>query len=182
MKKAFIPAIILLIIIADSCKTKQAVAVNERTASAEYFVNFVEPTTWILGYFTRERMAIPPHSEWYTEGYEKYRPDNTAVEILKKINSTGLTITIVLGTWCPDSRREVPRFLKILDLTDFPAEKITFIGTDNQKLSPVGEYEKLDIQRVPTFIFFKNKIETGRIIEVPLTSLEQDMVNILAKE
>jgi hypothetical protein len=43
----------------------------------------------------------------------------------------------------------------------------------------VGEYDKLDIQRVPTFIFYKNNIEAGRIIENPETSLEQDMVKIL---
>ena len=84
-----------------------------------------------------------------------------------------------MGTWCPDSRREVPRFMRILDAWQFPVVKVTFIGVDNAKLSPVGEYDKLDIQRVPTFIIYKNNIEAGRIIENPTTSLEQDMVNIL---
>ena len=51
-----------------------------------------------------------------------------------------------------------------------------------QKLSPVGEYNKLDIQSVPTFIIFKNNIEAGRIIENPVTSLEQDLVNILTRK
>ncbi len=59
---------------------------------------------------------------------------------------------------------------------------MTFIGVDNAKLSPVGEYAGLGIERVPTFIFYKNNIEAGRIIENPVTSLEQDMVNILTKE
>ena len=84
-----------------------------------------------------------------------------------------------MGTWCPDSRREVPRFMKILDLWKFPGEKVTFIGVDNAKLAPVGGYDKLEIERVPTFIIFRNKVETGRIIENPVTSLEQDMLNIL---
>jgi hypothetical protein len=56
---------------------------------------------------------------------------------------------------------------------------VTFIGVDNVKNSPIGGYEAMDIQRVPTFIIYKNNIETGRIIENPVTSLEQDMVNIL---
>ena len=102
--------------------------------------------------------------------------------ILTDISKDGITIKIVLGTWCPDSRREVPRFMRILDLWQFPMANVTFIGVDNAKLSPVGEYEKLDIQRVPTFIIYKNNIEAGRIIENPTTSLEQDMVNILKKE
>jgi hypothetical protein len=71
--------------------------------------------------------------------------------------------------------------MRILDLWKFPAEKVTFIGVDNAKLSPVGEYINLDIQRVPTFIFYKNNIEVGRIIENPVTSLEQDMINILTR-
>jgi len=61
----------------------------------------------------------------------------------------------------------------------FPVSKISFIGVDNAKLSLVGEYDSLDIQRVPTFIIYKNNIESGRIIETPKTSLEQDLVNIL---
>ena len=86
-----------------------------------------------------------------------------------------------MGTWCPDSRREVPRFMRILNIWKFPVSMVTFIGVDNAKLSPVGEYDKLDIQRVPTFIIYKNNIEAGRIIENPTTSLEQDMVNILTR-
>src|SRR5450759_2157508 len=85
----------------------------------------------------------------------------------------------VMGTWCPDSRREVPRFMRVLNAWQFPEATVTFIGVDDAKLSPVGEYMKLDILRVPTFIIYKNNIEAGRIIENPATSLEQDMVNIL---
>jgi hypothetical protein len=44
----------------------------------------------------------------------------------------------------------------------------------------VGDFASLNIVRVPTFIFYKNNSEAGRIIEVPKTSLEQDMVNILS--
>ena len=96
------------------------------------------------------------------------------------ISKDDITIKIVMGIWCPDSRREVPRFMKVIDAWKFPAAKLTFIGVDDAKQSPVGEYLKLDIQRVPTFILYKNNIEAGRIIENPKTSLEQDMVDILA--
>jgi hypothetical protein len=71
--------------------------------------------------------------------------------------------------------------MKILDSWGFAVEKVTFIGVDNTKLAPVGEYEKLGIERVPTFIILENKVETGRIIENPVTSLEQDMLNILTR-
>ncbi len=38
------------------------------------------------------------------------------------------------------------------------------------------------IERLPVFILYENNIESGRIIENPLTSLEQDIINILMKE
>jgi hypothetical protein len=37
----------------------------------------------------------------------------------------------------------------------------------------------MNIVRVPTIIVYENNIESGRIIENPVTSLEQDMVKIL---
>jgi hypothetical protein len=71
--------------------------------------------------------------------------------------------------------------MRVLDKWQFPLDQVTFIGVDDFKLSPVGEYDLLGIERVPTFIIYKNNIEAGRIIENPVTSLEQDMVNILTK-
>jgi thiol-disulfide isomerase/thioredoxin len=141
--------------------------------------NYSDQSTWLLGYFTREQMYRTPHCTWYLEGYDKYFPDSVVMMRLAAIPVGDITIKIVMGTWCPDSRREVPRFQHILDLWQFPDSKVTFIGVDNSKLSPVGEYDQLNIQRVPTFIFFENNIEAGRIIENPVTSLEQDILNIL---
>ena len=109
-------------------------------------------------------------------------PDSEVINKLTGISKDGLSITIVLGTWCPDSRREVPRFMKILDIWNFPVADITFIGVDEMKKSPIGDFDKLDIQRVPTFILYRKNIEAGRIIENPVTSLEQDIGNILSKE
>jgi thiol-disulfide isomerase/thioredoxin len=145
-------------------------------------VNYSDQTTWVLGYFNIDRLTNEPHSAWYIKGKDDYMPNTESINKLLDLSKEGLTIKIVLGTWCPDSRREVPRFMRVIDMWQFPYSKITFIGVDNAKLSPVGEYDKLDIQRVPTFIFYKNNIEAGRIIETPKTSLEQDIVNILTKE
>jgi len=143
--------------------------------------DFSEQSTWLLGYFNPVQLSRPPYSEWYLRGYGDYQPEESVVESLAAITKDELSIQIVLGTWCPDSRREVPRFMKILDLWKFPGEQVTFIGVDNAKLSPVGDFDKMDIQRVPTFIILKNKIEKGRIIENPVTSLEQDLLDILTR-
>jgi thiol-disulfide isomerase/thioredoxin len=144
-------------------------------------LNFSEQSTWILGYFKRNRLTSSPYSTWFLKGYDDYQMNSDAINKLIEIGTAGITIKIVMGTWCPDSRRETPRFMRILDAWHFPDDRVTFIGVDDLKQSPVGEYSKLDIHRVPTFIFYKNNIEAGRIIENPSTSLEQDMVNILSR-
>ena len=100
---------------------------------------------------------------------------------LSETDMTDVEVLVVLGTWCPDSRREVPRFMKIMELSGFDQELISLMGTDSYKVAPVDNYDDLNIDRVPTFIFYYKKNEIGRIIEYPLTSLERDMVNIFKK-
>jgi thiol-disulfide isomerase/thioredoxin len=143
---------------------------------------FSDQSTWLLGYFNGAQLKQEPYSEWFYRGYDSYQPKPDVVEKLRGIITGDITVKIVMGTWCPDSRREVPRFMRIMSVLNFPDGKITFIGVDNSKLSPVGEYSSLSIQRVPTFIFLRKNVEAGRIIENPVTSLEQDMLNILTKD
>ena len=182
--------LILLLVCFSGCKTLKPSAeirpeVNQTPVPAKDItppeINFSDPSTWLLGYLNPDRLIKAPYSTWYIKGYDEYQFNSSAINKLQDISKDNLSIKIVMGTWCPDSRREVPRFMRILDIWKFPVSMITFIGVDNAKLSPVGEYDKLDIQRVPTFIIYKNNVEAGRIIENPTTSLEQDMVNILIR-
>lgn len=178
--------LIVFLIFSGGCKTTRIMSDNkpevQQNDAPAPVANYSDQTTWLLGYFKREQLYRTPHCEWYLSGYDDYKFNSDVVNRLSAISTDGITIKIVMGTWCPDSRREVPRFIRILDQWKFPMENVTFIGVDNAKLSPVGEYDKLNIERVPTFIFYKKNIEAGRIIENPTTSLEQDMVNILTKE
>ena len=84
-----------------------------------------------------------------------------------------------MGTWCSDSRREVPRIIKILDQLDFDENNLQLINLDRKKQSPNSEEKDKTIKFVPTFILSKNEIEIGRIIEFPIVTLESDILNIL---
>jgi thiol-disulfide isomerase/thioredoxin len=180
MNKIIISSLFVMILVSgyiSGNKNLSAQDVKEETPVKK--TDFSEQSTWVLGYFARGQITRPPHSAWFTREYDGYVINPEALEKITQIPHEGLTIRIVLGTWCPDSRKQVPRFMKIADAWQLPESSVIFIGVDDAKLSPVGEYEKLDIQRVPTFIFYKNNIEAGRIIENPVTSLEQDIVKIL---
>ena len=118
-------------------------------------------------------------ANWFLTGYKNYEPKFFNFEFDKE-KISGMKIKIVLGTWCPDSRREVPRFIKILDSLSFPKENLQIICVDRNKHALHGEASGLRIIRVPTFIFYKDEKEVGRIVEHPKgDSLEDDLETIL---
>jgi hypothetical protein len=158
----------------------KTMTVQPREQALKY-EKYSDASTWLIGYFPVSRLSLEPYSEWYVKEMDGYSCNPQAIDTLKGISREGLSVKIVLGTWCPDSRREVPRFMRILKEIDFPESGLKLIGVDNMKFSPIDNYDELGIERVPTFIFYRNNIEAGRIIENPTTSLEQDMVNILTR-
>jgi thiol-disulfide isomerase/thioredoxin len=84
-----------------------------------------------------------------------------------------------MGTWCSDSRREVPRMLKVLDIIGFPKENLSIINVDRNKKGIADEADDLNIELVPTFILYEDEKEIGRIIETPEETLEKDLVRIV---
>ena len=142
-------------------------------------VNYSDPQTWLFGYFKADDLLQYPHSDWFNTQFDSYKIDDEALIELMTLDIEDVEVVVVLGTWCPDSRREVPRFMKLSQLIGLEQGKVSFIGTDSYKIAPVEGYDKLHIERVPTFIFYFKKNEIGRIIEYPETSLEKDMLKIL---
>ncbi len=134
----------------------------------------------LSGLMDRSAFSDSAFSGWFNLEYENYSVNDSVLgnseNLLKECS-----ISIVLGTWCPDSRREVPRFLKILDHLNFPEEKLTMIAVDRDKEDPEQLSENLSIDFVPTFIFYKSGKEIGRIIESPMETLEEDLHGIVNK-
>jgi thiol-disulfide isomerase/thioredoxin len=183
--KYFLPLFLAASFCLSACGVRKqeaaAILPVQQTAPPAGQINFSSQETWLLGYFKAARLSQEPHSAWFIKGFDEYRFSAEAVNRLKDLITQDLQIKIVLGTWCPDSRREVPRFMRVMREIVFPEQKIEFIGVDNSKISPIENYDALNILRVPTFIFYRNNIEAGRIIENPVASLEQDMVDILTR-
>jgi len=88
-------------------------------------------------------------------------------------------VTVFVGTWCEDSKREFPRLMKILDQAKFPRDRIDIFAVNRKKESFYGEELKYSIKKVPVFIIYRFEVEKGRIIESPKESLEIDILNIL---
>lgn len=116
-------------------------------------------------------------SWWFESEYENYVPNDSVIRyiILKDVQ-----ISIVMGTWCGDTRKQLPRFIKLLDQLEFDKNNLTMYAVDRKKKAEGIDIDYFVIERVPTFIFYKNNFELGRIIETPNVSLEGDMMNILS--
>jgi len=89
-------------------------------------------------------------------------------------------ITVVFGSWCSDSREQLPRFLKILDQLGIPPDRVVLIATDRTKTHASIDVSRYEIQKVPTFIFYHEGREVGRITETPVERLEIDLAIILS--
>ncbi len=135
-----------------------------------------EPILW--GLIEVGDLQVGAYGRWYHPGYADYEPDTTALMPFKE-HLEGVTITVFLGTWCGDSRREVPRFQRILDYLEVLDEQVTYVCLNRQKVGPGSEEAGHDIQRVPTMIVYLRGAEIGRIVETPATTLEQDLIGIV---
>jgi len=131
----------------------------------------------LIGFTTLEAFNDTNFS-WWNLAYNEYEVDSAAVEELK-VKLEDVDIKIVMGTWCHHSRREVPHFYKILDEINYPEEKVTLINVNRNKKGIEIEAEGLVINRIPTFIFYKNEEEIGRIVVRPKNTLEKNMLEIL---
>ena len=137
----------------------------------------------LLGHQTKDQLLKSPYSDWYVKEHDEYAIDKKTVEELKKEKLSSYNMTVVLGTWCGDSHREVPRLMKILESVNYPEQKLTIIAVNRKKESPGGEEGIYNIQRVPTIIVQKYGKEIGRIIETPATGyLERDLLAIIQKD
>ena len=139
----------------------------------------------LLGNCSRQSLLQAPFVQWFQNNYDNYTVDSATCRFIAPLLKDN-KVTIFLGTWCGDSKREVPRILKMLDCCNFPADQLSLIMVGNQgdayKKSPRHEEEGRNIVRVPTIIIEDTGKETGRIVEYPVVSLEKDLLSILRNE
>lgn len=134
----------------------------------------------LIGKFDKGAFLEDPYREWFIREYDSYQPSDEVLDQVKVSNV--LSIKVFMGTWCSDSRREVPRFLKICDRLGLDSRRISLIGLDREKSAPGIEMDRWAIEYVPTFIFMRGNKEIGRIIETPIKSLEEDFLDIISQK
>jgi len=134
----------------------------------------------LIDLLDRTALTIGEMGAYYEQDYEIYKPDSQVVDQLKSITGN-VYITVVLASWCGDSKEQLPRFMKVLDQIGFNMDYLTLIGVDSHKTAREIDVIPFNIERVPTFIIYRDEKEAGRIIETPIETLELDLLNILKR-
>ena len=92
----------------------------------------------------------------------------------------GAEVDVFLGTWCGDSRREVGRLFRALELVPEPRPfTIRFVGVDRAKVAP-GLSEGAGLRFVPTIIVRRDGVEVGRIVESAPRAIERELLDLLS--
>jgi len=137
----------------------------------------------LLGRCTAGQLGEAPFAEWFERGYQDYAPTAEVLAALRRVDTTDVRMTVFFGTWCGDSRREVPQWLKLFDAMGLANERVTLVAVDNTdeqlKRSPGAEERDLEIYRVPTLIVRRGGTEIARVVEYPVLSIERDLLAIL---
>lgn len=133
-----------------------------------------------VGPVTREQIEEADPS--WVKAQVEVTPDAESARALASVEP-GAEVTVFLGTWCEDSRREVPRFWRALDEAGgtVPFE-VRHIGVDRAKKEPAELVTGSDVRYVPTFIVSRGGHEEGRIVESSPRGIERDLLALLKGE
>ena len=134
----------------------------------------------LIGLCNRQGLQSGEFAKWFSDeyGYYNYLMERTTLDSIKTVIDS-FQITIVMGTWCGDSKEQVPRFYCMLDYMKYNSKNLTLWCVDRNKKTMANETDNLQILKVPTIIFCYKGKEIGRIVETPVKSLEKDMVQII---
>lgn len=157
-----------------------AAALGVATATATAAAAAETPATPV-GPVTREQVeaAVP---DW-VQAEAEAQIDAEAARGLAAVEP-GAEVTVFLGTWCSDSRRELSRLWRALDTAAaetggaMPFD-IRYIAVDEQKAQPADRIAESGIRFVPTLIVRRDGREVGRIVEHSPHGVEEDLLALL---
>jgi thiol-disulfide isomerase/thioredoxin len=116
------------------------------------------------------------NGDLFQKELDTYKVNETA---LANIDFKDISLKVVLGNWCEDSQREVPRLIKILELPQLEKVSTHYYLVNREKFCADPAVQKLEVKYVPAIIFYRNGKEIGRIIETPEGSLEGNIAKIV---
>jgi thiol-disulfide isomerase/thioredoxin len=174
----YLSAVLVPMLVFVACKTPANTGQDqaEQAEPLEQTVRTPRKPAHAVGETSRD-WIVEHHPTWAAD--RATAPDDAAARSLAQVDP-GAEIEVYLGTWCPDSRREVPRFWRALDIAgDVPFE-VRYVGLDRDFQAGDVDLESRDVIAVPTFVVLRDGKEVGRVVETAVDGIEADIGALLS--
>ncbi|GAB1448864.1 MAG: thioredoxin family protein [Bacteroidia bacterium] len=130
-------------------------------------------TIWI-GKIQKKNLLNNKLFPWFQPAYSQFK-----IEHIDSIKRDNWKASIVAGTWCSDTQRELPKWIKILEARNIPLSNVQIILVDHSKSNPWFYSWAADITSIPAILFYSNGKEIGRLIEQTGDKTEHEFDSIL---
>ena len=160
--------VIFLLLLLAACTPKNGLMITKDKDGSKMLVGTSSKTT----------LMNDKAFGWFMEGYDKYKPQSTAVKTINQ-QASSIRIEVYGGTWCSDTHDLLPGFYKVMDAAKVTDAQITLHLVNRDKKTKDGSAEKYNIINVPTFIVFKGNVQLGKIVESAKVSVEDDIAAML---
>ena len=118
---------------------------------------------------------------WLTKDATNFKANEKAIATINA--ATNIHYVVFGGTWCGDTKAQLPKFFATMQQANISQTKITMLGVDRTK-NTIGNLAKaFCVTNVPTFIILKAGTEIGRIIEYGTTNgkVDEEIAAIIEK-
>lgn len=160
--------ILLSLLIFSACRVQK-----------NYSVSTVNEKLVLDGRLNRAQLNVLVKENWLTINYKSYKLDSSTYKNLVQTDLDSLSFLIFAGSWCSDTKLELPRFLKVIDTLNLGKNPLDMYFLDLNKKSKFVTPSVYNISLVPTFVVLRAGKEIGRIEETPKESIEKDVLKIL---
>ena len=138
----------------------------------------------LVGVVSREE--VEAHEPGWVAAEIEAQPDAGAARALLDVEP-GAEVTVYLGTWCSDSRRELARLWRAFDDTGIglavePPFGLEYVAVDRAKEQPADRLAGVGLEYVPTFVVRRGGEEVGRVVEISPNGIEHDLLALLSGE
>lgn len=120
-----------------------------------------------------------PYQEWFDQDKQDISLDGMKSDFS---NLKDIKVKIFMATWCGDTKRHFPEFIKIWSEAGLSEDQLEIVAVhrdgEEYKRSPSRYEADYNLHRVPTFVFEKDGKEIGRIVERPKNDMITDVRQI----
>ena len=141
----------------------------------------IQDSLWFKEYLHLHSLEIEKIDELFIAS----KLGNKSIEASKEIEFMTLLedvtlVEVYFGSWCSDSHNWLPYFYLLSKVFMFQ-DKVQLIGIPKTQNYRDIKYPDKNIEKVPTFIVYRQDIEMGRIVENPDNIFFDDFFSILKK-